>query len=476
MRFGPYELDPAGRRLTRGEARILLQPQQFEVLVQLVAHQGRFVTKDALAETAWAGVAITDNTIQKAISRLRDTLGPQPDGSPYVESAARLGYRFAAIVERVAGDAAAAPAFTPEDVHAALEPYRAFIDGRAALETLDRRAIARAQKAFDAVVHAEPGFAAGHIGVAAAKLLAFETTRADEAPDRAALAVAEHHARHACGLAPSSGDAWSTLSVVLHRTGAPREALAAARKAIQLEPEEWRHHLRLAFVAAGAERLRAAERVLKLRPNLAAAHWLAATVFVARGALDVALDHVRAGCAGQDGSAPTFSAVGLHLLHGLILAASLQEDTARAALARELAFDGTPHIYANECVANAHYAIGVLDWRGQQLDAAGEHFALALGKLPGHTLAAIALSKLKPEVNGSTERSGAVGFNEALGRAAILSLDSRHDEAARVCEDAIRAGDAGAHEWVLPVEPLVNAAAHPQVWAPALALLRARWS
>ena len=70
-------------------------------------------------------------------------------------------------------------------------------------------------------------------------------------------------------------------------------------------------------------------------------------MFVARNAFDAALDHLRAGCAAQDAQqagyrkrAP-FTAVGLHLLHGLVLAARGDLTAARGALTRELTFVST---------------------------------------------------------------------------------------------------------------------------------------
>ena len=57
----------------------------------------------------------------------------------------------------------------------------------------------------------------------------FEMTRADPAPDTAALALAARHAREACRLDPQSGEAWATLGFVLDRTGDRLDARAAAR-------------------------------------------------------------------------------------------------------------------------------------------------------------------------------------------------------------------------------------------------------
>ena len=110
----------------------------------------------------------------------------------------------------------------------------------------------------------------------------FETTRADETPDAAALATAAEHARE--GMPPRSayGEAWATLGFVLDRTGNHIDAVAALRRAVALEPDNWRHHFRLAYVSWGEERLRAARRTLALLPGFPLAHWLAATVHVAR--------------------------------------------------------------------------------------------------------------------------------------------------------------------------------------------------
>ena len=136
---------------------------------------------------------------------------------------------------------------------------------------------------------------------------------------------------------------------MLHRSGSAGEAIAAARKAVTLDPGNWRHHLRLAFVGWGEERLRAAHRVLTLCPGLALAHWFAATVFVARQAFDAATEELRIGCASQDAQrteSGRFKAVGLHLLLGLVLAARGDEGAALDEFTRELEFEGDGQLYA----------------------------------------------------------------------------------------------------------------------------------
>ena len=82
---------------------------------------------------------------------------------------------------------------------------------------------------------------------------------------------------------PQSAEAWATLGFVLDRTGDHVDAVAASRRAVTLEPDNWRHHFRLAFVTWGEERLRAARRTLALFPGFPLAHWLASPQAAPRG-------------------------------------------------------------------------------------------------------------------------------------------------------------------------------------------------
>jgi DNA-binding winged helix-turn-helix (wHTH) protein len=463
-RFGPFELDSGRRRLVRGRDAVWLPDRHMDVLLILLAQAGRIVSKDDLIETAWHGLAVTDNSIVQAVRGLRVTLGSQPDGEPYIETSVRKGYRFAAPVERVTHQPTRVP------LEGLLDPYRAFVDGLAAVETFDRDSICRARETFAKALRVEPGFAAAHVGLANACLLLFESTRADLEPERAQLASADHHAREACRLAPSSGDAWSTLAFVRYRYGEEREAIGAARKSVALEPDNWRHHLRLAFVSWGEERLRSARHTLQLSPGLGLAHWLAATVFIARETFDAALDELREGCAAQDAQtsgAGRFPAMGLHLLRGLVLGARGEEDEALAEFARERLNGGRGHIYAREASANSWYATGALHTRRAQPDLARAAFTEALALVPGHRPA----SDL---VRGDSKAPRPDDVDGALAAAAVLALAGGHGEAARVCSEALSRSRSSSAGWILPVEPSLHVAVRRDVWTSTLATLRSR--
>ena len=314
----------------------------------------------------------------------------------------------------------------------------------------------------------------------------FEMTRTHVAPDVATLAKAAHHAREACRLEPSYGEAWATLGLVLDRTGNCVDALAASRRAVTLEPDNWRHYFRLASVSWGEERLRAAHRTLALLPGFPLAHWLAATVHVARHALDEAERALAAGILVQDGQATgpsRFSAVALHWLSGLIHLARGDEDRALAAFERELSFEASGQLYARECCGNAWYAIGALRLRQARSADARAAFAHAVERVAQHGLARIANAALEPGRGVAeavpipdAEKAGgeARAVDLAMCRAVQLAFAGAHAEAARIVDEALASAPAGNAGWLLPLEPLLRVDAHVDVWAQALARLRTR--
>ena len=325
------------------------------VLLELLSNPGTILSKDAIIGAVWGDVAVTDNSLEQAISALRRAIGDGPEGQSCIQTVARQGYRFTAAVTRRAARA------SDETLDALLAPHRAWIEGRAALETLERGQIVHARNVFEGVLASTPDQPSAHVGLANACIMQFEMTRADPHPDRASLETAARHARDACRLAPDYGEAWATLGFVLDRLGHQVDALAASRHATTLEPDNWRHHFRLAYVGWGEERLRESHRTLALMPGFPLAHWLAATVHVARQSLAAAERELSAGIAGMSaahaepnvvGGRSKFSGVALHWLRGLIQMARGEHDAARESFDRELARESSGHLYARECCAN----------------------------------------------------------------------------------------------------------------------------
>ena len=460
--FGPFELDAATRQFTRNGAPVAMSPRQFDLLHLMVARAGQVLSKDALIDAAWAGVAVTDNSLEQAVSALRRVLAADV-GVAYIETQARRGYRFT-------GDVRRADRREPDEtLDALLAPHRAWIEGRAALETLERSQIVRAREVFERVISQVPDQASAHVGLANAGVMQFEMTRSEQTPDIAALALAAEHAREACRLDPRYGEAWATLGFVLDRTGHRADALAASRMAVSLEPDNWRHHLRLAYVGWGEERLREANRTLTLLPGNPLAHWLAATVHVARQAMDDAERELRSGLASQASQSATarFSGVALHWLLGLILLSKGDERGALEHFERELAIEQTGQLYARECCANTWYAIGAVRLRHGDAAAAAAAFAQTLARVPLHTPALAAI--------GHGGFQGHARPEVALALAVSCVLLGDVPGAVRHADEALTSSPDGSALWTLPVDPMLNAAGDER-WASPLSRLRNRAS
>ena len=470
--FDRFELDPSGRRLTAAGEPVAMSDRQFDVLLLLVGRAGQIISKDDLLEAGWKDVAVGDNSIEQAISSLRRLLGTPPGGVAFIETVPRRGYRFGGAVARKAARESDA------GLDALLAPHRAFLEGRAALETLEADRVARARDVFEDVLRSAPEYASAHIGLANACVMQFEMTRADPVPDVAALALAAHHAREACRLEPQSGEAWATLGFVLDRRGDRVDARAAAQRAVTLEPDNWRHHFRLSFVSWGEERLRAAHRTLTLVPDFPLAHWLAATVHVARQVLSEAERELAAGLAPQDRPGPRFPAVALHWMLGLIHLARGDEARAIDELERELSFEHAGQLYARECAANTWYAIGALRLRqGRSADAAAA-FASALDRVAAHPMARVGLAIAGGTAKEARRTTASAGphpsVDAAIVHAVQLAAAGAHDDAARVLDEALAVAPSGNAGWLLPIEPLLNVAARPDCWTRVLAHLRNR--
>jgi pimeloyl-ACP methyl ester carboxylesterase/DNA-binding winged helix-turn-helix (wHTH) protein len=112
--FGPFRLDVRERRLTRGADTISLRLKVFDTLVVLVENAGRLVTKQELLDAVWPETVVEENNLNHNVSVLRKALGDRATGQQYIETVPRVGYRFAAPVDVVAGPAQrSAPSASP---------------------------------------------------------------------------------------------------------------------------------------------------------------------------------------------------------------------------------------------------------------------------------------------------------------------------------------------------------------------------
>ncbi|MDZ4306938.1 transcriptional regulator [Allopontixanthobacter sp.] len=99
VRFGPYQLDLADRRLSRGGQTVDLNARYLDALILLVAAEGKLVAKDRFMDEVWRGIPVTDEALTQAIRTLRRALGDSAASPQFIETVPKHGYRFIAPVE-----------------------------------------------------------------------------------------------------------------------------------------------------------------------------------------------------------------------------------------------------------------------------------------------------------------------------------------------------------------------------------------
>lgn len=148
-------LDDVGLLQPDGQTR-KLQPKERAVLRLLLERAPGVVSKDRFAQEAWAGRVMSDESLTRCISRLRQLLHPR---GVTVEAVYGLGYR---LVDQAAGAA------TPPSVEA--------LDGYAhARQLMHQRTPAATMLAIDllrTLLAEEPGFGAARVALATALALA----------------------------------------------------------------------------------------------------------------------------------------------------------------------------------------------------------------------------------------------------------------------------------------------------------------
>ena len=101
IRFGPFRLDLKTGELFRGERKIRLQEQPFQILKMLLEQPGQVVSRERIRETLWSDDTIVefDNSVHAAIKKLRTALSDSAENPVYIETLPRKGYRFIGTME-----------------------------------------------------------------------------------------------------------------------------------------------------------------------------------------------------------------------------------------------------------------------------------------------------------------------------------------------------------------------------------------
>ncbi len=93
--FGPFALDVASRRLSRGRRDIALTPKEFALLEFFLRHAGRALQRDEILRQVWGhDVFVTTRSVDRCINTLRGKIEPDPDRPTFIKTIREIGYRF----------------------------------------------------------------------------------------------------------------------------------------------------------------------------------------------------------------------------------------------------------------------------------------------------------------------------------------------------------------------------------------------
>lgn len=122
--FAPFRLDPANEQLWIGLEPVSLAPKAYAVLLFLVTHPGRLVTKDELLDAVWPETHVTEGVLKVAVAEIRKALNDVSRSPRFIETAHRRGYRF--IAEIGSGEPAAPPRIRAVERERAIEHLEAW--------------------------------------------------------------------------------------------------------------------------------------------------------------------------------------------------------------------------------------------------------------------------------------------------------------------------------------------------------------
>jgi DNA-binding winged helix-turn-helix (wHTH) protein/Tfp pilus assembly protein PilF len=94
LAFDRYRVDLDRRRLLRDGEPVVLSGKAFDLLVIFISSGGVMLTREQLYERLWPTTIVEDANLSQTVYLLRRALDPVGDGRAFIETTARVGYRF----------------------------------------------------------------------------------------------------------------------------------------------------------------------------------------------------------------------------------------------------------------------------------------------------------------------------------------------------------------------------------------------
>jgi TolB-like protein len=93
-RFEKYVLDTDRRELRLDGDLVPLAPQVFDILVYLIRHRERVISKDDLMAVVWGGRIVSESALTTRLNGARKAIGDSGEGQRLIKTLPRKGFRF----------------------------------------------------------------------------------------------------------------------------------------------------------------------------------------------------------------------------------------------------------------------------------------------------------------------------------------------------------------------------------------------
>lgn len=95
IRIGAIEICPKTRTVKRGDRAVPLAPKEFDLLLELVRHEGAVVSRIDLMKSVWGhSSTIVSRTVDTHVAELRRKLADDSKESPLIVTVRKVGYRI----------------------------------------------------------------------------------------------------------------------------------------------------------------------------------------------------------------------------------------------------------------------------------------------------------------------------------------------------------------------------------------------
>ncbi len=232
FRLGGIEIRPPTREMIGPHRREILEPRVMQLLVALADADGEILSRDDLVARCWDGRAVSEDAINRAISKLRRLGEEVAEGAFRIDTITKVGYRLVASELVAPADTATGPGAEATKA----EPRK--FARRAALAGVLTVAAGAAGWALFGPTAFEPPRPAAQLYSRAGEILR------NGSPEQTAQAIG--FLREAVTIAPDYADAWGLLAIAyrLQADFEPAQAHAltseraegAARRALGMDP------------------------------------------------------------------------------------------------------------------------------------------------------------------------------------------------------------------------------------------------